>query len=95
MCLNCWEEEGKPYKVTDAVREWAPKFGAADEFGALHIVVSDWNLEDENLEFCKNYEGVTPDEVALMEAMQRMTWEERWATAILGQYPEEAAALSS
>jgi len=88
MCLGCWEEEDRPFKVTDAVRTWAPKFREADEFGPLHIVVSDWNLEDHNLEFCRNYEGATPDDKALMEAMQAMSWEERWATAILAENPD-------
>ncbi|MGY3527298.1 hypothetical protein [Bradyrhizobium sp. USDA 4452] len=95
MCLGCWEEEGKPFKVTDAVRQWAPRFAEADEFGPLHIVVSDWNLEDDNLEFCKNYEGATDSDKALMSAMQAMTWEERWATAVLAQYPDVAAEVAS
>ena len=93
MCLDCWEDEGKPYRVTNAVRKWAPKFGAADEFGALHIVVGDWNLEDRDLEFCLNQADITTEEIMLMKAMQLMTREERWATAILGQHPEVATNM--
>lgn len=87
MCLGCWEEEDRPFKMTDAVREWAPKFAEADHWGAMHIVVEDWNLEDHNIEFCLNQPEVTPDEIALCKALQAMTWEERWATAITSDDP--------
>jgi hypothetical protein len=93
MCLGCWEEEGRPYKVTDAVRKLAPKFQAADGWGPLHVVVEDWNLDDNNLECCRSCITSVDletykDEIALIEAMQAMTWEERWATAILAEDPE-------
>ncbi len=88
MCLGCWEQEDKPFKVTEAVKKWAPVFAETNPYGAMHIVVDDWNLEDGNLEFCRNYEGVTPREIDLIDAMQAMTWEERWATAILAEDPE-------
>ena len=41
MCLGCWEEEGRPFKMTDTVREWAPKFEEANGWGAMHIVRED------------------------------------------------------
>jgi hypothetical protein len=44
MCLNCWDEEGRPFKVTEAVKRWAPRFGETNPYGAMHIVVDDWNL---------------------------------------------------
>lgn len=88
MCLGCWEEEGRPFKITEAVKTWAPVFGETNHYGAMHIVVDDWNLEDYNLESCRTYDGVTPREIELIDAMQAMTWEERWATAILADEPE-------
>ena len=87
MCLNCWDEEGRPYKVTDAVRQWAPRFAQTDEFGPLHIVVSDWNLEDDNINFCRKQKP-SDAEMALLNALAAMTLEERWATAILAQEPD-------
>jgi hypothetical protein len=90
MCMGCWEEEGKPFKMTDAVREWAPKFAEANEFGALHIVVDDWNLDDENIEFCRSQPDITQAEIALCEALQVMSWEERWAVAITSEDPDFA-----
>jgi hypothetical protein len=87
MCLGCWEEEDRPFKVTDAVRKWAPVFAETNGWGAMHIVIEDWNLEDGNLEFCRTCEDVTPAEIELIDAMQAMSWEERWATAILAEDP--------
>lgn len=86
MCLGCWEEEGKPFAVTDAVRAWAPKFREADPFGALHIVVEDWNLDDENIAYCRR--RADADETALLDALQSMSEGERWATAILAEQPD-------
>lgn len=88
MCLGCWEKEGRPFRVTDAVRTWAPKFAEADNYGPLHIVVDDWNLDDSNLEFCRNLPESSKDDIALIDAMQVMSWEERWATAILAHDPD-------
>lgn len=87
MCMGCWEEEGRPFKVTDAVRKWAPVFAETNAYGAMHIVIDDWNLDDGNLECCRTYEGVKPAEIELIDAMQAMSWEERWATAILAEDP--------
>lgn len=87
MCMGCWEDAGRPYKASDAALEWAPRFEAADHFGALHIVVEDWNLDDDNIAFCRT-QNPTPDEVALLDALQAMSTEERWACAILGEDPK-------
>lgn len=88
MCLGCWEDEGRPFNVTNAVKTWTPKFAEADEFGPLHIVVGDWNLDDGSLEFCRNLDDADDAEKALIDAMQAMSWEERWAVAILASYPD-------
>lgn len=88
MCLGCWQEEGRPFGITDAVKKWAPVFREIDPYGAMHIVVDDWNLDDDNLKFCRNYVGVTQQEIELIDAMLAMTIEERWATAILSDEPD-------
>jgi hypothetical protein len=86
MCLDCWDNEGRPFKVTPAVERWAPKFAEANPFGPLHAVVDDWNLGDGNIQYCRA--AASPAEVELIDALHAMTWEERWATAILGDYPD-------
>lgn len=87
MCLGCWDEEGRPWNASDQARRWAPKFGEADEFGPLHIIVSDWNLEDGNIAFCRG-QSPSAEEIELLDALQGMTREERWATAILADHPD-------
>jgi hypothetical protein len=81
MCMGCWEEEDRPWKATDTAREWAPKFAEANHYGPLHIVVDDWNLEDCHLEFCRG-QSPNAEEVALLDALAAMSYEERWTTAI-------------
>ncbi len=88
MCLGCWKAEGRPFKVTDAVRSLAPRFGAADPSGPLHVVRDDWNLDDDNLASCMADADASDDEKALMADMLKISWEERWAVAILGDYPD-------
>lgn len=59
MCDGCWEEDGCPQIDTLAVREAAVAVAAvyAQEYGAcggnLHVVLDDWNVEDESLAFCR------------------------------------------
>ncbi len=51
MCLSCWQERGSPAVDTPAVREaaravrWLYEFAGAG--GGMHIVVDDWNLDDD------------------------------------------------
>lgn len=56
MCEGCWIEAGSPAIDTPSVRRLAALTDAAErageEFGALHIVISDWNVEDEHLLWC-------------------------------------------
>jgi hypothetical protein len=71
--------------MTDTVREWAPKFAEVNHLGAMHIVVEEWNLEDGHIKFCRNQIDATQAEIDLCNALQAMTWEERWATAITSE----------
>lgn len=87
MCLACWEIEGKPWERSEKVEQWRKPFDAAPSFGPLHIVVDDWNLDDENIRSCLSDTECTPDEIALCRALLDMTYGERWATAILSQWP--------
>jgi hypothetical protein len=57
MCHACYVEYGSPTLDTTAIRAVAPLADVVYAFscvgGNLHIVLDDWNLEDENLEFCQ------------------------------------------
>lgn len=58
MCLGCYIKAGSPVIVTDATKAAASLIAAIYEFscvgGNAHIVVDDWNLGDENIDWCLN-----------------------------------------
>jgi hypothetical protein len=87
MCLSCWDLEGRPFERTERAAVNAEAFAAADEFGPLHIIVSDWNLDDEDIQFCLKRSDLSASDRGLCEALLSMTEGERWATAILAENP--------
>jgi len=70
MCVQCWEQEyGSASIDSEATRAAAAAidalYEAHDAGGSLHIVVDDWNLEDEHLAWCRallEREGYGPGE---------------------------------
>lgn len=81
MCCGCYEEYGSPnarHEETDRLVELLP---SVNPFGALHIVVDDWNLEDEHIEFCKGQPDAEDIDLEVADIMLRMTVEQR-ATAM-------------
>jgi hypothetical protein len=89
MCLSCWEKEGRPWEATDTARLWSEAFAEADPFGPLHVVVDDWNLDDENIQSCLDQTDPEPSEIErdLCLKLLEMTEGERWACAILADFP--------
>lgn len=97
MCINCWEEGYDSAKIDTAVTRHAAKLIAgvyeyAGAGGRLHIAIDDFNLEDEDIEFCAREikESIDagllddPDEAEQLEAekiccdyLSKMTTEER------------------
>lgn len=92
MCEGCYEEYGRPAIINDRTLAAAALAARVYEFSAvggnLHIVLDDWNIEDDNLEFCAKqiadggYEGRdSPEELAVekecCEAFMAMTLDER------------------
>lgn len=65
MCISCYQEYGSPTKATPAVMAIIDDLGSADPFGKLHIIVDDWNLDDEDIDFCVNDASGTERELAL------------------------------
>lgn len=57
MCWGCWEEAGKPAMVTPAILAAVASVKRVFDLhcmgGNLHIVIDDWNLEDDHLAFCR------------------------------------------
>lgn len=53
MCSGCWEQYGKPAIVNDKTRMVAAFLEVnSSEYCCLHITTSDFNIEDEHIEFC-------------------------------------------
>lgn len=56
MCYGCWVEAGSPAIVTEATKTAAELVREVYVHncvgGNLHIVLDDWNLEDEDLDYC-------------------------------------------
>lgn len=86
MCIGCYEDYGSPMPdavssatipLVEAVYEWSAVGGN------LHIVLDDWNIEDENLASC--WEGdLTAAEAACLIAFEAMKVEQR--AACLAEY---------
>lgn len=112
MCYGCWEEAGKPAIVTPATRAAALLVKRVYEFngvgGNLHIATDDWNLEDDNIAFCR--ERVTrklagdvgdgyaaePEllaaETACLDALEPMSEDERYSVLAIQSGFIEAGA---
>ena len=59
MCYGCWEEMGRP-SIIDADTIAAAKLIAAvyqfsEVGGQCHIVVDDWNIETEHVQWCLDH----------------------------------------
>ena len=56
MCYGCYEGAGKPAIVTEKTKAAAALVAKVYEFscvgGNAHIVVDDWNLEDDHIRWC-------------------------------------------
>lgn len=84
MCYGCWIKLDRPFALTPAVVEAAPLFAKVMHerpLGEMHAVVEDWNLDADSV-LGWNSEDMTPDEKVLSAALQRMSFDERWATAL-------------
>lgn len=90
MCYGCYKEYGEPKIVSDETHQAAKLIGQVYESstvgGNLHIVVDDWNLEDEHLDFCagaieKNYHEIPPEcqetERMCLSALRKLNLEGR------------------
>ena len=90
MCIHCWEKMGSPSIINDKTKEAARLienvyvYHGAGGYG--HIVLDDWNLEDDNVEWClgrveENEWGYDKKELEVtkkcLETLLQMSEEER------------------
>ena len=77
MCETCWQKYGSPQHMTRRVRALARLMDrVGDVGGGLHVVLDDWNLEDEHLDFCAT-QPLTGDERTCLNAMRRASVADR------------------
>jgi len=89
MCLSCWKSYGRPSVLNNAVIEAAGLIRTVYEHhaagGNLHVVLDDWNIEDEHLQILSVREGTSraqrEAESICLAAMRRLSLAER-ATAL-------------
>lgn len=96
MCYGCYEEEDKPTIINEktlAAAAAVKKIYGYNPVGSnLHIVTDDWNLEDDNVEFClkqiqtENFWKLTPEELLHEEATAKLL--------LSMSVPERASALA-
>ena len=81
MCYGCYEEYGEPQIDTPQVREAAARINAVfDECltgGNWHVVIDDWNLEDDCVGSCMEAADLTTAEKALGEVLPMLSLDER------------------
>jgi hypothetical protein len=65
------------------LRELAKLISEANGFGALHIVIEDENVDDDNLEFCRHQPEITADELRILDLLQPLTERQREAIIVL------------
>lgn len=78
MCYGCYEEAGKPLP-TEAAKALGVRLRDINEFGGCHIVVSDWNLDDDNIDFCMTYATTTDAEREVLTALKALPEDQRYA----------------
>jgi hypothetical protein len=88
MCCGRYQEAGSPKIDNEKVRRLAALKPAIDEFGHLHIIVDDWNLEDSHIKFCRREveqnsknesERERQEEREFLDLMATMSLDERYS----------------
>ena len=90
MCEECWEDKyskaaivnGRTKEMSQRIKRLYERPGCGCG-GTLHIVLDDWNLDDNSINFC--IEDMKPDEHAYKVEM-------RLARALLDMLPQERAS---
>lgn len=80
MCESCWAGYGSPKINTPAVIDMAARMKKEGGYGRFHIVIEDFNIDDDDIRFCRDEaddKPITDEEVRLANDMLAMTVEER------------------
>jgi hypothetical protein len=85
MCFGCYLEAGSP-APNDEAKAIGIRLRDVDAFGGCHIVVSDWNLEDDNIDFCIDYPTTTDAEREIMRALKVLPDDQRYAAMAVADH---------
>ena len=82
MCMGCWQDHGSPTVMPFDGEALAEAANEIDHFGAFHIVVEDFNIEDVHIQSCVDDDEAGDFEKAWGRRMLELTLAER--AAVLG-----------
>lgn len=71
-----------------AMRELAVEMCRMNEFGALHIVVADGNMEDDHIRFCLEQPSITSEETDFARKLLDIPEEQRFMVYALTNCPD-------
>lgn len=78
MCWDCWTQEGSPKLNTPEIVEAAAMAAELNEFGALHIILADFNIDDDDVAFCRSLaDELTEGDARFLDLLEPMSIEER------------------
>lgn len=77
MCYSCYEEYGKPEIITDKTKLAASLIGLVVGSANLHIVIDDWNLDDDSVIWCIENSDLDEEEQMCLDNLFALTEDER------------------
>jgi hypothetical protein len=86
MCQGCFDEAGQPRIKHPSVVVAAMAARGLDPFGALHIVIEDWNVEDSHIEHVLAADDIKPEEFAWACFFRVLTVEQRVSALALADH---------
>lgn len=86
MCIGCWNAEGSPAIRNDRTALAAQLIKQCNEFGPLHIIVSDMNVDDDHIEFCAEQPGKSKAETVLLDLFRLMDIDERISAFAIAEW---------
>lgn len=86
MCYGCYKDFGEPQVFAPNTGSLAVLASRIDPSGGLHIVIEDWNIESEHIQWClDNVKDLTADERIFAYEMLKLTMDERATVMALAE----------
>lgn len=99
MCIECWRSAGSPAIINDSTINAARLIGdiydSDDTSGNCHVVLSDWNLSDDSIDWtineaiAENFCGCSSEQLAIerdcMNALRALSLNERFSAMAIAE----------